>query len=88
MLRACTVLKDRLADLRKVLQGADVPSRIVDAANVEAEPAGTATILQREELNQRELDVSPLDSTTHPRIEDMPATIIFDPNIDMTVDRR
>jgi len=70
MCNAIRVPNSSVADLEKVLQGPDVPSRIVDAAVKAANgepgsPAVTATILREGVVKPEELDFLPLDSANH-----------------------
>ncbi len=70
MQHAIRVPNSSIADLEKVLQGPDVPSRIVDAAIKAAKgepgtPVVTATILCEGAVKPEELDFPPLDSANH-----------------------
>lgn len=61
-----------VADLEKVLQGPDVPSRIVDSAVKAAKgepgtPAVAATILREGTIKPEDMDIPPLDSADYPK---------------------
>ena len=69
---AIRVPNSSVADLEKVVQGPDVPSRIVDAAvkatkGEPGTPAVTATVLREGAVKPEELDFPPLDSANHPK---------------------
>jgi ATP-dependent helicase STH1/SNF2 len=69
---ALRVPNTTVADLEKVLQGPDVPSRIVDAAVKSAKgepgtPTVAATILREGTVKPEEMDIPPLDSADYPK---------------------
>jgi len=69
---AIRVPNTAVADLEKVLQGPDIPSRIVDSAVKAAKgepgtPAVTATILREGAIKPEEEDIPPLDSADYPK---------------------
>ena len=70
--QAIRVPNTAVADLEKVIQGPDVPSRIVDAGVKSAKgdpgtPAVAATILREGVVKPEDMDTPPLDSADHPK---------------------